>query len=213
MRCAAGSPGRLDGLRSRLRAVRSEDGFTLVELLVVIVLMGLILGPLVDSLVTALNAQAQQVNVVNAQEQARLALERMRKDIHCAHSVNPPVANGSGGVTLILNETNTTGIAECPGLIQQNSSSVQWCTIPVAGATNRYQLYRENDPNKNCDGVDSTFQVDYITESALWSIPSCTTGDFPTVAVTLPVDVNVGSLDSSSYDLQDQIALRNASPC
>ena len=69
------------------RVLAQEEGFTLVELLVVILLMGIILAPLIDSMVSALNAQAQQTNVVSAQEQARLAMERMRKDIHCAHSV------------------------------------------------------------------------------------------------------------------------------
>ena len=175
--------------------------------------MGIIMAPLIDSMVSALNAQAKQVNVVASQEQARLAMERMRKDIHCAHSVSAATLNDDGGYTVLLTETNVTGVAECPGLLSLNASAVQWCTIPVAGGTGRYRLYREDDPDKNCDGVDSTFQVDYITQANLWSLPTCTGGQYPTLNVVLPVAIASGSKLVGNYDLQDQIALRNADPC
>ena len=108
-------------------------------------------------------AQVDQTNRFDAQENARQALDRMRKDIHCGHGVTDPYTNSWGGQTLVLTQTNATGTAECPGLVQTNASAVQWCTIPVAGATDRYQLYRENDPDATCDGSISTFMVDHLT--------------------------------------------------
>jgi prepilin-type N-terminal cleavage/methylation domain-containing protein len=199
--------------RARREPVSSEAGFTLVELLVTIVIMAVLLAPIVSSMLSALNAQAQQLNVAVAQEQARLALQRMRKDIHCAHAVETPVTNASGGETIIFTETNTTGVAECPGLIAQNASAVEWCTIPVSGYTDRYQLYRENNPNNACDSSQATYEVDYITQADLWSLPTCNGGEYPTVAVSLPVDVDPSSTEAGTYDLSDQIALRNASTC
>jgi type II secretory pathway pseudopilin PulG len=201
---------RLSGIRARLAR---EEGLTLVELMVAMFLMSVILAPLIGGMVSMMSAQARQANVVTAQEQARLALERMRKDIHCAHSVDAPEPNASGGLTLILNETNTSGTAECPGIVQTNSSSVQWCTVPVAGYTNRYRLYREDDPNTLCDGTQAAFEVDYLTQDALWTTPSCTGGEYPTVGVTFSVDVYPGTTDEGRYNLADAIALRNASPC
>jgi type II secretory pathway pseudopilin PulG len=182
-------------------------------MLVVLVITGAILGPIVGAMVSGMNAEAQQLNVAIAQEQARLALQRMRKDIHCAHAVSAPATNGSGGETVIFTETNTTGVAECPGLVSTNASAVEWCTIPVSGYTNRYQLYRENNPNNVCDASTSTFEVDYITQPDLWSVPSCSGGEYPTVAVSLPVDVDPSSTEEGSYNLADQIALRNATAC
>ena len=117
--------------------------------------------------------------------QARLALERMRLDIHCAHSVGAPLANSSGGTTIILNETNASGLAECPGLLAQNASSVQWCTVPYPGSTTRYRLFREDDPSVECSGSLSTFQVDYLSQSSVWATPGCTGGAVPTVSVAL----------------------------
>jgi prepilin-type N-terminal cleavage/methylation domain-containing protein len=193
--------------------LRREDGLTLIECLAVILLLGILLGPLVGSFVTVISAEARQGNVVIAQENARLALQRMRKDIHCAHSVGAPLANSSGGTTIVLNETNVSGTAECPGLLALNSSSVQWCTVPVAGFANRYQLFREDDPDTSCNGSQSTFEVDYVTQASVWSTPACTGGEYPTVSVSLGIDVATGTTMEGSYNLDDQIALRNATPC
>ena len=74
------------------------------------------------------------------------------------------------------------GTAECPGLVQTNASAVQWCTIPVGGATNRYKLYRENDPNNTCDGSASDVHG-RLPDAARTSgaSPTCVTGQYPTV--------------------------------
>ena len=201
---------RIAACRGRILA---QDGFTLIELALVMLVMLIILAPLSGSLVSALGAQVDQTRRFDAQENARQALDRMRKDIHCAHGVTTPFTNDSGGQTIVLTETNVTGTAECPGLVQQNASAVQWCTIPVVGAVNRYQLYRENDPNNTCDGLASTFMVDYITQSDLWSSPTCTTGQYPAVAVSMPVNVDPVRHAPSTYTLSDQIALRNGVVC
>ena len=83
----------------------------------------------------------------------------MRVDIHCASAVLPPQHNAYGGFTLTMTETK--GI--CP-TVTQLPSGVQWCTIPVAGSTTRYQLFRET--SGDCDGVDTTLVVDYVTAPA-----------------------------------------------
>jgi len=192
--------------------VAAEDGFTLIEMLVVMIVLLAILAPLTSSFVSAETVQVDQTRRFDAQENARLALDRMRKDIHCAHGVTDPYVNDSGGETIVMTETNTTGQAECPGLIQTNASAVQWCTIPVGGATDRYQLYRENNPDNTCDGNDSTFMVDYLTRADLWASPTCVSGQYPTVAVTMPVDLDPSKLPGS-YQLGDEIALRNGDIC
>ena len=200
-------------LARRRRALAAQDGFTLIELIVVMVVMLIILAPLSGSFVSALGAQVDQTRRFDAQENARQALDRMRKDIHCAHGVTDPYTNDAGGQTIVMTETNVTGTAECPGLLAQNASAVQWCTIPVVGATNRYQLYRENDQDNTCDGAASTFMVDYLTQADLWASPTCVTGQFPTVSVTMPVNVDPVNHAVSTYTLSDEIALRNGDLC
>jgi prepilin-type N-terminal cleavage/methylation domain-containing protein len=203
---------RLAVWRKPTRLLAREGGFTLVELLVVMVILLTVLAALTGSYVSATIAQVDQTRRFDAQENARQALDRMRKDIHCGHGVTDPYLNDSAGYTLVITETNVSGTAECPGLVQTNSSAVQWCTIPVDGATNRYKLYRENDPSTTCSGSASVFMVDYLTRSDIWGSPTCVPTQYPTVAVTMPVDVDPSKLPGA-YTLSDQIALRNGDIC
>jgi prepilin-type N-terminal cleavage/methylation domain-containing protein len=191
---------------------RAEEGFTLIEVLVVMIVLMAVLAPLTASFVSAQTAQVDQTRRMDAQENARTALDRMRKDIHCAHGVTDPYANDAGGYTIVMTETNTTGVSECPNLVQTNASGVQWCTIPVGGATDRFRLYRENDPDEQCDGADATFMTDYLTRGDIWASPTCVTGQYATVEVTMPVDLDP-SKNPGSYRLGDQIALRNGDIC
>jgi prepilin-type N-terminal cleavage/methylation domain-containing protein len=200
-------------VRLRRHVLAGQGGFTLVELLAVMIVLLIILAPLTGSFVSSLHAQVDQTRRFDNQENARMALDRMRKDIHCAHGVTDPYVNDSGGQTLVLTETNVTGTAECPGLVQTNAAAVQWCTIPVAGSTTRYRLYRENDPVTTCDGHASTFMVDYVTVAGVWGSPTCVTGQYPTVEVTIPVNVDALGHGLSTYTLDDHIALRNGDLC
>jgi prepilin-type N-terminal cleavage/methylation domain-containing protein len=198
-------------VRQLRRMLLADAGFSLVELIVVMVVMLAVLAPLTYSFIAADRAQVDQTRRFDAQQNARQALDRMRKDIHCAHAANDPYANASGGQTLLLTETNN-GVAECPGLVQTSASAVQWCTIPVSGFTNRYRLYRENDPNTTCDGSASTFMVDYLTRPDLWASPTCVSGQYATVDLTMPVDTEASS-GGGSYSLADEIAIRNGDIC
>ena len=203
---------RLAVWRQRNRLFVRQGGFTLVELLVVMVILLTVLAALTGSYVSATVAQVDQTRRFDAQENARQALDRMRKDIHCGHGVTDPYVNDSGGYTLVITETNVSGTAECPGLVQTNSSAVQWCSVPVGGATNRYQLFRENDPNTTCSGSASVFMVDYLTRPDIWGSPTCVSAQYPTVAVTLAVDADPSKVPGA-YTLSDQIALRNGDVC
>jgi prepilin-type N-terminal cleavage/methylation domain-containing protein len=200
----------------RGRSLARSDGFSLVELLVVMIVLLAVLAPLTQSFVSAGVAQVDQTRRFDAQENARQALDRMRKDIHCAHGVTDPATNLDAdgnvvGYTLVLTETAVPGAEpECPGLVETNASAVQWCTIKVTD--DRYRLYRENDPTTTCDGNASTFMVDYLTAPDIWGSPTCISTQYPTVAVTMPVDVDP-SRRPGAYTLSDQIALRNGDIC
>ena len=73
-------------------------------------------------------------------------------------------------------------------------------------------IYRENDPDQQCDGLDATFMTDYLTRADIWASPTCVSSQYPTVAVTMPVDVDP-TKKPGAYQLSDEIALRNADIC
>src|SRR5436190_24274988 len=86
-------------IRAALRRVArrlspaAESGFTMIEMLVVMVVLLAVLAPMTGSFVSAQIAEVDHTRRLDAQENARLALDRMRKDIHCAHGVTDPYVN------------------------------------------------------------------------------------------------------------------------
>lgn len=213
----------------RARA-RGEDGYTLFELLTVLVVMGLVLTGLTTSFAAGLNAESGTIRRAQAQQNARLALDRMRIDIHCASGAPAPQENPYGGFTLTLTESPNV----CPA-VTTDSSGVQWCTIPDAGSTTHWQLFRYLGTQlSDCGGGGvSTLLVDYVTRPAggwpsntgttptptdwdgnLWPTPpTCPTGNLPVVALSMTVNVDPVTHPERAYNLVDSIALRNAPRC
>ena len=83
-----------------LRGLRGERGYTLVEMLIVMVIMGIVTTSLTVLFVQGSNAELDMNNRFQAQLTARLALDKMRREVHCA-SVATPTGNSSS-VTLTL---------------------------------------------------------------------------------------------------------------
>ena len=165
------------------RRLRDESGVTLPELIGVLAILLIVLTPLVSSFTTALRHEADQSQREAAYSSARLAIQRMRTDLHCSSGVTAVNQNAFGGFTLTLAQANDISPGGwCPTVIPQSSGStgVQWCTIPYPGSTTRFRLYRFLGLNPtDCDGgTGSTFQIDYIAP------PS---GGWPTNSLVDPV--------------------------
>lgn len=200
------------------------------------VVMGIVMTAIISGFVSATTAEAAQTRREQANQSARLALQRMRIDIHCATGVTSVDQNTAGGFTLTLSEVSA-GDGSCPGVIPtaSGSSGVQWCTVPYAGSTTRWVLYRYlgTDPT-DCDGsTEATFQVDYITtppvgwpqntnysvlptswNGNIWpTAATCTTGRLPTVSIDINVAIDPIGRAYERYELRDAIALRNAPRC
>ena len=143
-----------------------DDGYTLIELITVMAILGIVLAPLSTSFASGMVQQASQTRREQAYGNARVALQRLRLDIHCASAVTSVAQNLYGGFTLTLTESNDQSAGWCPGVIPagSDSSGVQWCTVPHAGSTTRFDLYRYLGTNAtDCDGgAGSTFQTTYL---------------------------------------------------
>lgn len=177
--------------------LRQQQGYSLVELIVVLAILGIVLGALVASFTTGLNQQVDQMRREQAYANARLALQKMRVDVHCASGAVVD-QNTQGGFTLTLTETpNPTGANPgpagwCPGVLPSGSSSsgVQWCTIPYPASTTRWRLFRFLGTAATlCDDANpSTFQVDYL---------AATPGVWPTNANVDTTPPPVGTFDAT----------------
>ena len=69
------------------RAAEAQDGFTLVEMLVVLAIIGVVLAGLTQLFTSAVKAETDQTRRVNGQQDARVALDRLRRELHCASAL------------------------------------------------------------------------------------------------------------------------------
>jgi prepilin-type N-terminal cleavage/methylation domain-containing protein len=182
------------------RRLRLEGGYSLIEMLIVLSIMGVVMGSLTTVFVTASNAELDMNNRFQAQLGARLALDKMRREVHCGSVATP--AGSSSSVTVTL-----------PSYCKTGSGSITWCTRNVA--TNRYALYRI--VGSTCTG--GVKWADYLvpTSSApvcsgalcIFSYTAQSTSSLAKLHVDFPVNVKP-SKSIDMYELQDDIVLRNS---
>jgi prepilin-type N-terminal cleavage/methylation domain-containing protein len=177
-------------LAARLRAaVARERGYSLVEMLVVMVILSTVLTVLSNVFVSGANAELDMNRRFESQLNARLALDKMRREIHCASSAT---LNGSSSVTLVLP-------AQCP----TGTGNVTWCAV---GTGSRYGLHRSTaDP---CNATDPKW-ADYLVNSNVFGYVAQSTTSLAKLSVTLPVDREPAQ-SGGLYRLDDAIALRNS---
>jgi len=177
----------IERVRSRLRG---QVGYSLVEMLTVLVIMSIVFAGITDIFVSGSKAQTDQDNRFQAQLATRLALDKIRKDVHCASDVTPYATTS---VTL----KRPSG---CGG-------DVSWCTAAVTGFTNRYRLYRQL--GTTC-GTSGTMVADYLTSANAFPAFAHTVGC--QCLASLQVDFNVSNKGSTkdAYELSDTIFLRNS---
>ena len=170
-------------LRRLRRLLASEGGYTLIELLQVTVILGVVLGAIMVLFVNATNAEVDMNR--RFQQGARVAVDRMRLEIHCASAITPTGAAASITVTLP---------AQCPaaGGVQVN---VTYDTSLVS--TNRYRLRR--------NGITI---ADYLTVANAFNYSAPTQQKLGILRVDLPVNVKA-SETHKTWRLASDIVLRN----
>jgi prepilin-type N-terminal cleavage/methylation domain-containing protein len=182
----------IERIRSRLRG---EAGYSLVEMLTVLVIMSVVFVGITDIFVAGSKAQADQGNRFQAQLDSRLALDKLRRDVHCASTVS---SYTSSAVTLT--------ISGCSG------GNVSWCTAQVGSIANRFALYRQL--GTSCSSAGGTMIADYLYTGAIFpTTPSTTQSTGCGCLMYLAVDLKVSLRRSQSvdaYELTDSIYLRNS---
>ena len=184
-----------------LRALREERGYSLIEMLIVLSITSVVMGALTVLFIQASNAEMDTNNRFQAQQTARLGLDKMRREVHCASMATP--SGQSSSITLTL-----------PNYCKTGNGSITWCTRNVS--TNRYALYRV--VGSTCSG--GVRWADYLVPTS--SAPDCSgalciftytaqsTASLAKLHVDFPVNVKP-SKSVELYELGDDIVLRNSS--
>ena len=175
--------------------MRSESGQSLTELLTALTILAVVLGSLTTVFVAATRAEVDATERFSAQQEARLALDHLRREAHCARFIAPDATTPAEKITL-----NLDAAAGCPS----GSGSIMWCT---SGSAARFALYRIAPSTGSCSG--GTKVADFLTTGAVFAYGAPSTASLARLKVDLIVDTSSIS-PGGVYRLCDEIALRNS---
>ena len=143
-----------------------------------------------------IRAEVRSNRNFQAQQNARLAMDRIRRELHCANAISAP-PNGTAVATV-----SVTLPAACPG----TAVTVTYATVAVSAG--RWQLTR------TADAGSPVVVADYLTANtpSAASIPFTyyvpEAGMLGRLRVDLPVNLNPTDT-TTDWRLQDDIVLRN----
>ena len=169
------------------RLVACERGYTLIELLMVTVILSVVLTGLTVLFVQATNAELQMNKRFQAQQEARVAIDKMRRELHCAKAVTP--AGNSSSITVTLPY-------QCPTSGGTEINVVYDTQLVSAG---RYQLRRA--------GVRI---ADYVRVGNVFTYTAPTTDSLGKLRVDLPINIQPPGA-GGNWELVADMVLRNTS--
>jgi prepilin-type N-terminal cleavage/methylation domain-containing protein len=177
-----------------LNRLRENRGYTMVEMITVMLIMSIVMTGITTVFVQGSNAEFDMNNRFQAQVNARLGLDKIRKDIHCASAVTAQSA------------TSVTFTDPC---INATASNLTWCTATVSGDIGLYRA-----PASTCSSASPAIrQMDKLTTGNVFTYQSPFTGSLALVYVKLPVNTSSAKhlgATTDTYTLCDGIVLRNS---
>jgi type II secretory pathway pseudopilin PulG len=176
---------------SRLASVRRrlarDKGYTLIELMIVCVVLVTVLGSLTVLFVNASKAELEMNRRFQAQQDARVAVDKMRREIHCSDSITP--TGPSASITVHLP-------SQCPSA----GGTATNVTYDVVGSGQRLQLRR-----------NTVVLADYVTEQNAFNYTAPVAGtSLGKLQVTLPINIEPATT-AKEWRLVSDIVLRNTS--
>jgi prepilin-type N-terminal cleavage/methylation domain-containing protein len=176
--------------RSVSRRVACEKGYSLPEMITVMVILGIVLGGLTAMFHAGVRAEVRANKELDAQQNARAALDKMRRELHCANAIS---ASPEGTAVATLTVTLPAG---CPG----TDTTVTYTATNVS--TNRYRLTRTGN-----SGTPSNV-ADYLTVGTIFTYQLPVSGELRRLSVDIPVNLDPSDT-GTLWSLRDDIVLRN----
>lgn len=135
-------------MRATRRSPDADDGFTLVELLVVIVVMGIVVSGLTSVIVTTMGVERDQQELQQVIDDGRLSLTRIRQELREARRV----LEGSDASTLYF------WVDRNQDAIVQPDELVCYAVDPIGGS-GRWRIARWTGAEDGCDDVPADAQT------------------------------------------------------
>lgn len=174
------------------RLLACERGYTLIELLQVTIILGVIMGALTTLFVQASNAELDMNRRFQAQQEARVAVDRMRREIHCSSGISPTGSAASISVTIPQ---------QCPS---SGGAQIVVTYRTVAVSSGRWKLERQV-------GTGPVAKLaDYIRVANVFDYTGPTQTSLGKLRVDLPINIQPPG-SGSNWELVADMVLRNTS--
>lgn len=174
---------------ARLPSLRGRGGYTLIELLTVLSIFLVIVTALTTLFVSGAKAELDANRRFEAQQSARIAADRMRREIHCGDALT---LSSASSITITL----PAGCPTAGGTL----TTVVYDTANVS--TNRYTLRRKK-------GSEAAVPIaDYLTSGSVFSYVAPSADALGQLHVDMPVNVYPNEA-WKEWGLVTDIVLRN----
>jgi hypothetical protein len=145
------------------------------------------------------NAEVDMNGRFQAQQSARLAFDKIRREAHCASSI---ALSGTSAVR--------SGVTYYPMVTQTLPSgcgtTISWCTVAVGASGTRFALYRQASASCGTSGVK---WADYLTTGTVFASTAQSTQSLAKLSADLLVNLKP-TKTFETYELKGDIALRNS---
>lgn len=178
------------------RLLRGRDGYTLVELLAVMVIFVTVVGTLTTLFTAGAKAELDLNRRFEAQQNARLALDKLRRELHCSDGVTQ--LDGSPLSTAPVAAIRVSLLAHCPSAGGVDTTVTY---VMVSAGADRWRLER----TQNTTTVPI---ADFITNDDVFVYYAESADARARLHVDFPVNVN--PIEGwKEWRLVDDIVLRN----
>lgn len=163
----------------KVSSLGEEGGFSLIELIVVMIILTVVVGGIVRVFTAGISASADEARRFQDEQDTRLAMDKLRLEIHSGCTISSPGTYNTWVSSVTIYFASDSCVA--------GSHTVTWC---ASGSGQRYKLYRQ--AGTSCAGATAHY-ADYLTN--------------PDVFVYLPpnshlvTSTSLGMGTSSSYIL------------
>lgn len=186
------------------RVQHEEEGYTLIELVLAMAILGVILAAVATLFVSGIYSQTDLDKRFQAQVQLNTAVVKLRREAHNACAIRA----GYTTSVITFNMPTANPPPQPPDTPCTLPTAITWCTI---GAGHRFALYRV--AGTTCTTVNAQKYADYITVGTIftsYTAINLATSTLGRLHINIPVNVNSNAGAASIYTIDDDIVLRNS---
>jgi prepilin-type N-terminal cleavage/methylation domain-containing protein len=179
--------------------LRGQGGYTMIELLAVMAIFLTIATALTQLFVSGAKAELDANRRFQAQSNARLALDKLRRELHCSSGITQTSGSALSPPPATYTAIRVTLPGHCP-----SAGGVQ-ITVDyamVSKGTNRWELRRTKS------GGTAIPIADYVTNDDVFSYTAQSPSTRALLHVDIPVNINPNE-GWKQWRLVDDIVLRN----